>query len=176
MWCTKQYYAALVQLLCKALTQSKSKTSNESHLHCHLREGATLCRTNTTEPIIARPAMDSNLVQEVHGSDLKAPCQWVTGKGPATLPVGCMSAPCTQQQFQYTLSLRAFSYLAKSLSDLNVELAASQTYLKSFWLMGSFQKANHVTVLSWRTSFHCWPGYGCSGVGSPTPVIQEQLL
>ena len=31
-----------------------------------------------------------------------------------------------------TLSLRAFSYLAKSLSDLKVELAASHTYLKSF--------------------------------------------
>lgn len=68
-----------------------------------------------------------------------------------------------------TLSLRAFSYLAKSLSDLNVELAASHTYLKSFWLMGSFQKASQVTVLSCRTSFHCCPGYGCSGVGSPAP-------
>ena len=72
-----------------------------------------------------------------------------------------------------TLSLRAFSYLAKSLSDLKVELAASQTYLKSFWLIGSFQKASHVTVLSCRTSFHCCPGYGCSGTGSPAPIIHQ---
>ena len=51
-----------------------------------------------------------------------------------------------------------------------MELAASHTYLKSFWLRVSFQNASQVTVLSLRTSFQFCPGKGCSGMGSPFPA------
>ena len=52
-----------------------------------------------------------------------------------------------------TFSFRAFSYFSLSLCPFSELLAAKKTYLKSFWLIGSFQKANHVTVLSCLTSF-----------------------
>ena len=64
--------------------------------------------------------------------------------------IGTHRYKCMMAAQCLTLSLRAFSYLAKSLSDLKVELAASHTYLKSLELIGSFQNASQVTVLSCR--------------------------
>lgn len=52
------------------------------------------------------------------------------------------------------MSTLAFSYFSLSLWPFSELLAARNTYLNSFWFIGSFQKANHVTVLSCLTSFH----------------------
>ena len=52
-----------------------------------------------------------------------------------------------------TFNFLDFSYFSLSLCPFSELLAARKTYLKSFWLIGSFQKANHVTVLSCLTSF-----------------------
>ena len=98
-----------------------------------------------------------------------------------------------------TFNFLDFSYFSLSLCPFSELLAARKTYLKSFWLIGSFQKANHVTVLSCLTSFqlqdtwtikHClhaickhslyttdqgkWylsPGIGHSGTGAPFPIF-----
>ena len=53
-----------------------------------------------------------------------------------------------------TFSILAFSYFSLSLCPFKELLAARNTYLNSLGLIGSFQKANHVTVLSCLISFH----------------------
>jgi len=52
-----------------------------------------------------------------------------------------------------TFNFLDFSYFSLSLCPFSELLAARKTYSKSFWLMGSFQKANHVAVLSCSTFF-----------------------
>lgn len=52
-----------------------------------------------------------------------------------------------------TFKSLAFSYFSLSLCPFKVLLAARKTYLNSFGLIGSFQNANHVTVLSCLISF-----------------------
>lgn len=52
-----------------------------------------------------------------------------------------------------TFNFLAFSYFSLSLCPFKELLAAKNTYLNSFGLIGSFQKASHVTVLSCFISF-----------------------
>lgn len=59
----------------------------------------------------------------------------------------------TNRTFPITFNFLDFSYFSLSLCPFSELLAARKTYLKSFGLIGSFQKANHVTVLSCLTSF-----------------------
>lgn len=61
--------------------------------------------------------------------------------------------PVYQKHMGNTFSFLAFSYFSLSLCPFKELLAAKNTYLNSFGLIGSFQKASHVTVLSCFTSF-----------------------
>lgn len=76
----------------------------------------------------------------------------------------------TQTMNPLTFNFRDFSYFSLSLWPFNALLAAKKTYLKSFWLIGSFQKANHVTVLSCLTSFqlqYTWPNKEWAHTSNP---------
>lgn len=56
--------------------------------------------------------------------------------------------------FMHTFNFLDFSYFSLSLCPFKELLAAKNTYLNSFGLIGSFQNANQVTVLSCLISFH----------------------